>query len=65
MEALQNASLQQLMEVDGVGEVIAKSIVAYFHNPANMAIVNRLRDYGLQMQLSSEQIASATNKLEA
>ena len=64
MEALQNASLQQLMEVDGVGEVIAKSIVAYFHNPANMAIVNRLRDYGLQMQLSSEQIASATNKLE-
>lgn len=59
-----NASLQQLMDVDGVGEVIAKSIITYFHNAANLEIVNRLREYGLQMQLSSEQIANTTNKLE-
>lgn len=64
MDALQNASLQQLMDVDGVGEVIAKSIITYFHNAANLEIVNRLREYGLQMQLSSEQIANTTNKFE-
>ena len=63
MDALQNASMQQLMEVEGVGEVIAKSVIAYFHNPVNQDIVERLRSYGLQMQLSEEQIIGASNKL--
>lgn len=63
MDALQNASMQQLMEVDGVGEVIAKSVIAYFHNPVNQDIVERLRSYGLQMQLSEEQITGASDKL--
>ena len=44
-----NASLQQLLEVEGVGEVIAKSIITYFHNDTNRSIVERLRAYGLQM----------------
>ncbi len=63
MDALQNASMQELMEVEGVGEVIAKSVIAYFHNPVNQNIVERLRSYGLQMQLSEEQISGATDKL--
>lgn len=63
MDALQNASMQQLMEVEGVGEVIAKSVIAYFHNPVNKDIVERLRSYGLQMRLSEEQINGASDKL--
>lgn len=63
MDALQNASMQQLMEVEGVGEVIAKSVIAYFHNPVNQDIVESLRSYGLQMQLSEEQISGASDKL--
>ena len=63
MDALQNASMQELMEVEGVGEVIAKSVIAYFHNPVNQDIVERLRSYGLQMRLSEEQISGATDKL--
>lgn len=63
MDALQNASMQQLMEVEGVGEVMAKSVIAYFHNPVNQDIVERLRSYGLQMQLSEEQITGASDKL--
>lgn len=63
MDALQYASMQQLMEVEGVGEVIAKSVIAYFHNPVNQDIVERLRSYGLQMQLSEEQINGASDKL--
>lgn len=63
MDVLQNASMQQLMEVEGVGEVIAKSVIAYFHNPVNQDIVERLRSYGLQMQLSEEQINGASDKL--
>ena len=63
MDALQEATIQQLMCVDGVGEVIAKSVVSYFHNPANIDIVQRLRSYGLQMQLTEEQTAGATDRL--
>lgn len=51
MEALQNATLAELLEVDGVGEVIAKSVIEYFHDPINIEIVERLRSYGLQMQI--------------
>lgn len=63
MDALQNASMQQLMEVEGVGEVIAKSVIAYFRNPANIEIVQRLRSYGLQMELSEEQRSGITDRL--
>ena len=63
IDALQNASMQQLMEVDGVGEVIAKSVIGYFSNPVNHEIVERLRSYGLQMQLSEQQISGSTDKL--
>lgn len=64
IDALSSATLQQLTDVDGIGEVIAKSVITYFANPVNREIVSRLRGYGLQMSLSEEQIQSAGNKLE-
>ena len=63
IDALVAASLQDLLEVEGVGEVIAKSVMTYFRNPVTMQIVERLRGYGLQMALSEEQMSSATDKL--
>ncbi len=63
MDALQAATMQQLMDIDGVGEVIAKSVITYFANPVNQEIVSCLRSYGLQMQLSEEQIEGTSDKL--
>lgn len=63
MDALQAATMQQLMDIDGVGEVIAKSVITYFANPVNQEIVERLRSYGLQMQLSEEQIEGTSDRL--
>lgn len=63
MDALQAATMQQLMDIDGVGEVIAKSVITYFANPVNQEIVERLHSYGLQMQLSEEQIEGTSEKL--
>lgn len=63
IDALAAARLQDLLEVEGVGEVIAKSVMTYFRNPVTMQIVERLRGYGLQMVLSEEQMSSATDKL--
>ncbi len=63
MDALQSAKAEQLVEADGIGDVIAGSIVSYFANPDNQAIISRLREYGLQMQLSEEQLAGQSDKL--
>ena len=63
IDALMNAGLEDLQEVEGIGEIMAKSIITYFHNPENLAIVNRLREYGLQMELANQDAVSST-KLE-
>ena len=63
IDALASATLQQLTDIDGIGEVIAKSVITYFHNPVNMEIVNRLRACGLQMRLSDEQMQAQGTKL--
>ena len=63
MDALMHASLQELVEVEGIGEVIAKSVISYFHQPENISIVQRLHDKGVQMSLSEEQLQGASDKL--
>lgn len=63
IDALAAASLQDLLEVEGVGDVIAKSVMTYFRTPVTMQIVERLRGYGLQMALSEEQMSSSSDKL--
>ena len=63
LDALMAAGLEELQEVEGVGEVMAKSIMGYFHNEENLRIVKRLREVGLQMQLAESQMAPASEKL--
>jgi len=64
IDALQNATLDQLLEVDGVGQVIAESIIRFFHDPACLSTLQRLRDAGLQMSLSAEVLAGQTDRLQ-
>ena len=63
MDNLRNATTEQLLEIDGVGEVIAKSVVDYFSNPKNIDIIDRLRKSGVTMELSEEQQAEQTDRL--
>ena len=63
MDALMHASLQELVEVEGIGEVIAKSVISYFQQPENVSMIQRLRDKGVQMSLSEEQLQGASDKL--
>lgn len=64
IDSLMNASLEQLLEVEGVGLVIAESIIRYFHDETNISILQRLRDKGLQMGLSEEVTASQSDLLK-
>lgn len=64
MDALMEARLDELLEVEGVGRVIAESIIRYFRNPDNRTIVERLRGYGLQMALATSWQQGLTHRLE-
>lgn len=64
IDALMKATLDELTHIDGIGEVVAKSVITYFHTPVNVEIVERLRRYGLQMSLSQEQLDSHTELLK-
>lgn len=63
MDTLQHATIEQLLEVDGVGEVIARSVVDFFSNERNVSIIDRLRTAGVTMELSAEQLEGQTDKL--
>ncbi len=54
IDRLQAATREQLMSVEDVGEQIADNIVAYFADPRNQQIVNRLRAAGVQMEADAE-----------
>jgi DNA ligase (NAD+) len=56
IEALENATFDDLISVDEIGERIAQSVVQYFADSANVETMNRLKDFGLQMSLSEEKL---------
>ena len=63
MDALAAATVEQLQQVEGIGAVIAQSVVDYFQSPENQAILERLKSEGLQMQLSQEQMEAQSDRL--
>ena len=63
MEKVAEASMESLMQINGIGEVIANSVVQYFSNPDNRAFVERLRGYGLQMEIGEQQRQAQSDKL--
>ena len=63
IEALEAATKEQLMEVDEIGEKIAQSVVTYFDLPANIELINRLKEAGLQMEKQIEDEREFSDKL--
>ena len=63
MEALEHATLEELTDVEGIGNVMAESIMRYFADPRNRELVSRLKGYGLQMALSEEQLSAQSDRL--
>ena len=64
MDQLEHASFEELTAVDEIGERIAQSIIAYFADDRNRALVNRLKEYGLQMSVAEEKLANRSEKLK-
>jgi DNA ligase (NAD+) len=64
MEALEQATLDDLIHVDEIGEKIARSILLYFSNEENKKLVTRLKEKQLTMQLSEEDLQGQTDRLQ-
>jgi DNA ligase (NAD+) len=64
IEALELATVEQLLEVGDIGERIAETIVAYFKDARIIEMINRLKSYGLQFELSENQLTATSSKLK-
>ncbi|WP_149276036.1 NAD-dependent DNA ligase LigA [Pareuzebyella sediminis] len=64
IDALMKASVDELTQVNEIGERIAQSVVEFFKNEKNREIVARLKQYGLKFSLSEEQLENQTDKLK-
>lgn len=63
IDAIINASFDELVAADEIGDKIAESIIHYFSLEHNQKTIERLREQGLNFSLSEEQLANATTKL--
>jgi DNA ligase (NAD+) len=55
---------EQLSSINEIGDKIAKSIVEFFKNDTNRNTIERLRNAGLQMAISEDELLNKTDKLE-
>ena len=64
IDLLQWATLEQLTDVEDVGDQIATNIIAYFNDLRNLEIITRLRDAGVQMENQNDEPIAQSNVLE-
>ncbi|MDX1328531.1 MAG: helix-hairpin-helix domain-containing protein, partial [Arenibacter sp.] len=63
IDALQNATKEELMQVDEIGQRIAESVVDFFGNEINLEIISRLRAVGLQLEISEDLLLNQSDLL--
>jgi DNA ligase (NAD+) len=64
IDAIANASEDELVNVDEIGVKIAESVRAFFDSEENVLIINRLRSFGVQLEISAEQLIGQTDILK-
>lgn len=64
IDLLKSATFDDLIHIDEIGEKIAKSILVYFSNEENQAVIERLRKAGLQFETDKTNYADYTDKLK-
>ncbi|GAA4933293.1 NAD-dependent DNA ligase LigA [Algibacter agarivorans] len=64
IDAIAVASQDELVNVDEIGVKIAESVTAFFASEENATIINRLKVFGVQLEMSAEQLIGQTDKLK-
>lgn len=63
IDNLSQATLMDLVLVDEIGEKIAQSVIEFFQNQNNIRIINRLKTFGVQLEIVERINPNATDKL--
>ncbi len=63
IDNLMSLSAEELEQIDDIGPRIAASITAFFSEPTNREMIERLRSYGLQMEMPPEDESSRSDRL--
>ena len=63
IDQLQTATLDELIHVDEIGERIAQSVIKWFADEDNRQLIKRLKEAGIQFQLSEDVLNNRTNLL--
>jgi DNA ligase (NAD+) len=63
IDALREASTEQLLEINGVGETLVHSLHEYFKDLENIQLIEKLKDAGLNFSVSEQPVSLASNKL--
>lgn len=64
IDAIANASLLDLILVDEIGEKIAQSVVLFFENKENRLTIERLKNYGVQLEINASNDTTVSDKLK-
>ena len=64
IDAISKATIMDLILVDEIGEKIAQSVVDFFDNHDNIRIIERLKNFGVQLELIEKINPNATNKFQ-
>ena len=64
IDTITGASQEELVNVDEIGIKIAESVTAFFAFEENILTINRLKDFGVQLEMSAEQLIGQTDKLK-
>jgi DNA ligase (NAD+) len=60
---IQSAKKEELTEIDEIGDRIAESVVEWFSKEEHILRIQKLREVGLQFQISEEKLSGRTEKL--
>ena len=63
IDNIQNAKKEELVEIDEIGERIAVSVVEWFLKDEHIQLVQKLKENGLQFQISEDKLTGRTEKL--
>ncbi|MEP5339481.1 MAG: NAD-dependent DNA ligase LigA [Algibacter sp.] len=64
IDAIINATEDDLINVDEIGIKIAQSVTLFFDLEKNILLIERLKQSGVQLEISAEKLEGQTNKLE-
>lgn len=63
IDAIISATEEELVAVDEIGSKIAESVVAFFAKAEHIALIQRLKSYGVQLEISADELAGQSDVL--